>query len=751
MATWVPISNSVPQFSKNAGGAAADDYYLKFYLNGTTTPTSMATDSTGGTLLDKCKINSLGYPVNGSDDVFIPHIDQDYKLVLYTNATDADNNATGSAAWVVDGLTFSEAPVTAVATLSEEQTAVSDGQALFTFTTISYTPGAKNLGVYRNGARLPLSAYTETSTVSITINATEATSVTTGDEFEFIVNERDVDTATTPSSNVTYTPAGTNASALSIATYLDKRVLDDVAALRAYEPVVDEEQVFILGHTVRGKGGGKLWHDASDSTTADNGVTVFVTPGGARWKRPIDIELTAAMGGAVEDGVTDDLSAIQLVIDAMPNNGATVLFTGAKYYLDGQLNLTNKRGFKFYGTGNGDGIRTVLLFNDTADVGLNLNACKGFEIKGFNMRTANSSGSVKTLIKTENACSNGIITQNTLINSAIALDLDGLYIGSIFNNDFGNNGRSIRTIGASQTVHVFIYSNVQGDHLFSTDPCFDISSSKTYVLNNSFECNSTTIHRIVHVQTGAQNVYVCGNGVVANTGAATPNACGGIKSDSVDTVCMNNTILGVVNIAAGNGIIEGLYSRIEGNTLSGDPASTVRGIRMANQLLRTVIGGNQFINLSVGIDFQGGQVVSVDNNTFSGTTQPYELLGENTSIGDGNVYEGMTTFGTFNSTTGVNVAPAAGITDVADGTTTPNVLGTGILRTGNTTPTIIGNFTNAFSGQEFIVVFNDSNTTVDFTGTNLKGNGGVDWTPGINDHMTVKKVSGTFYCTISEN
>ena len=244
MATWSPISNSVPQFSKNAGGAAAADYYLKFYLSGTTTPTSMATDSTGGTLLDKCKINSLGYPVNGSDEVFIPHIDRAYKLALYTNATDADNNATGSAAWVVDGLTFVSSPITSVATLIEEQTAASDVQALFTLTSITYTPCAKNLGVYRNGVRLPQSSYTETSSTSITLNASGATSIVTGDEFEFIVNERDVSTVTTPAANVTYTPAGTGAVATDVQTKLREQEASVLVAL-AHLPSDGSSHTFI--------------------------------------------------------------------------------------------------------------------------------------------------------------------------------------------------------------------------------------------------------------------------------------------------------------------------------------------------------------------------------------------------------------------------------------------------------------------------------------------------------------------------
>ena len=78
--TWNPIS-TISQYAKNAGGAAALDYYLKFYAAGTSTPIVMAADSTGTPTLAKCQLNSLGYPINGSSAVFIPHIDQDYRLV----------------------------------------------------------------------------------------------------------------------------------------------------------------------------------------------------------------------------------------------------------------------------------------------------------------------------------------------------------------------------------------------------------------------------------------------------------------------------------------------------------------------------------------------------------------------------------------------------------------------------------------------------------------------------------------------
>lgn len=104
---YEPISGLPPQFSALADGTSASDYYLKFYAADGTTPINMATDTTGGTLLAKCKINSTGYTVNGSNAVFIPHIDQEYKLALYPSEALADANTLASATWVVDDIPYS--------------------------------------------------------------------------------------------------------------------------------------------------------------------------------------------------------------------------------------------------------------------------------------------------------------------------------------------------------------------------------------------------------------------------------------------------------------------------------------------------------------------------------------------------------------------------------------------------------------------------------------------------------------------
>lgn len=97
--SYQPVSGIVPQYSDDFNQLASG-FYLKFYIANTTTPLSMATDSSGGTLLVKAKLNPDGLPISNpldNDTVFIPHVNQSYRLVIYRNETDANNDDTASA------------------------------------------------------------------------------------------------------------------------------------------------------------------------------------------------------------------------------------------------------------------------------------------------------------------------------------------------------------------------------------------------------------------------------------------------------------------------------------------------------------------------------------------------------------------------------------------------------------------------------------------------------------------------------
>jgi hypothetical protein len=90
-----------------------------------------------------------------------------------------------------------------------------------------------------------------------------------------------------------------------------------------------------------------------------------------------------------------------------------------------------------------------------------------------------------------------------------------------------------------------------------------------------------------------------------------------------------------------------------------------------------------------------------------------------------------------------------------DGDPTPSVSVGNTLakmfRTANTNPTTITMFDDGYVGQEIHVRILDTNTTIDFSGTNLKGNGGTDWTPTTYDHMICKFDGTNWYCNVSDN
>lgn len=243
--SFTAIAGSPPQYQAS-DGSLANGYFLKFYAAGTTTPINMATNASGVTLLDKAEINAAGYPVNGSGDIFVPHVDQSYKIVLYTTAADADSNLTANADWVVDNLQQNaSASPTQVLDVEYQLGSAASGQ-VFTLTAFTYVVGISNLQVYRNGVRLRPGAsfdYEETSNTTITVNS--AITIGASDVWTFAKGETSTSTAI-DALNVSYLPAGTGAQATNVRAKLREfsvtpqdfgavgdGVTDDTAAIAA--------------------------------------------------------------------------------------------------------------------------------------------------------------------------------------------------------------------------------------------------------------------------------------------------------------------------------------------------------------------------------------------------------------------------------------------------------------------------------------------------------------------------------------
>ncbi|MDK7029023.1 hypothetical protein QP356_15725, partial [Klebsiella grimontii] len=75
-----------------------------------------------------------------------------------------------------------------------------------------------------------------------------------------------------------------------------------ISALRAVEPTYAGQSI-TLRHAVSGghEINCSLWYDADDLTTADDGYSIFVTAGGARWKADVSRGIDVRLAGLLAD------------------------------------------------------------------------------------------------------------------------------------------------------------------------------------------------------------------------------------------------------------------------------------------------------------------------------------------------------------------------------------------------------------------------------------------------------------------
>ena len=77
--------------------------------------------------------------------------------------------------------------------------------------------------------------------------------------------------------------------------------------------------------------------------------------------------------------------------------------------------------------------------------------------------------------------------------------------------------------------------------------------------------------------------------------------------------------------------------------------------------------------------------------------------------------------------------------------------GFNVWNTANVNATTITMLDNGYVGQRVLVIIGDAVTTIDFSGTNLKGNSGGDWSPGNGDSMDCIFDGTNWYCQIADN
>jgi len=275
---WTPISGQPVPYRTDTTDVPASGYYLKAYVSGTTTAISFATNQSGGTTLDKSQLDSAGYPTTDGTTRFIPHVNQTYKLVLYLNATDADNNTVASADWVIDDIPQSAASTSVSTVTREDQLGSAATSRVFTLAN-AYTLGNENLNVYLNGQLLRRGSsfdYTETTTTTVTLTYDPLDN----DTYTFVTTETTT-SSVADAAGITYTPAGSGAVATNVQAKLRESV-----SVKDFGAVGDGNVSTLTG--------------------------------------------------------TDDTAAIQAAIDSLPNNGGTVFIPFGNYLVTAPLTITKR-------------------------------------------------------------------------------------------------------------------------------------------------------------------------------------------------------------------------------------------------------------------------------------------------------------------------------------------------------------------------------------------------------------------------
>jgi hypothetical protein len=357
-------------------------------------------------------------------------------------------------------------------------------------------------------------------------------------------------------------------------------------------------------------------------------------------------------------------------------------------------------------------------------------------------------------------------------DSSIYLRATGLSVKGNTIYHAGKDGIKALTVGAALPKRVVITNNnVYGAGVNKSDGGVLINSDAVNcaIIGNALETTSSAVASSTQVGIFVSNsdTNVTGNTIVGNsatskgiyvrTNIGDINAVR-IEGNVVDLVSgsigcaveytnsryirncaiTDNTFKGGANGIYINDGASGTYIEdilIDRNKITGCTSDfiSLRG------LVRPVITNNE-MNASTGTFFvrigAASDVVMVDNRcdasaafrTVTGATPTYVRRYNNLRSGvDQDAFVAMTA-----------------------GDTTPSVDGCRSIKTANASATTVTALDDGYAGMDVVVLIDDANTTVDFTGTTLKGNGGADWSPGSGDFMRCVYNGTNWYCTVSD-
>lgn len=340
-------------------------------------------------------------------------------------------------------------------------------------------------------------------------------------------------------------------------------------------------------------------------------------------------------------------------------------------------------------------------------------------------------------------------------------------------------GAAVALSGSPSGTHTVGWANggIASQHSCVVDGCvirnvislrsaIDIAAStdgKARIVNNRFySCSPSYRYQAcvyVHGSSG-------GKTIIANNYA---EGCNGFCDVNAGYVIVANNVVDTptktyANLAAVGSNARGC--KLIGNTVLGGYLNTIYSDCDSEDMDLSIIGNSIINPTGVGDNVAYGTIRVADDNALiasniitldsAQTSATAIYVDGNNCLIDGNKIVG------YSTTTPINVvaAKASRITEsnvpmnvvtLTSLDATPSIRGSSFIKTANAGATTVTALDDGVAGHVVTVFINDANTTVDFTGTTLKGNNGVDWVPASGDHMTCTFDGTNWLCNVSEN
>ena len=293
-----------------------ENYWLKCYEQGTVNPITMFDDAAGTTAFAKLEVNIDGFFESTGGAIIIPHVNETYDAWLFPTEAEADANDTINATQIADNITASDTGAIATATQNEDTTATMTANTSYSSADVGITViDTKEFSTGNGGSR----TYDVVLTSSVTPNA-----------FEIIIGVAD---------------ASISFVARKVEDVQYEKTLALMIASSIYQ---DGESVRIGGRISEGDGGGAVYRVVLASSVTTN---VFNTVQGTTntaiaFDLIIPGTLTLRVWGAAGVVGTDDLLAIQDVINFARDNARSLTWEDGTYEISASLKSQHDSSFK---------------------------------------------------------------------------------------------------------------------------------------------------------------------------------------------------------------------------------------------------------------------------------------------------------------------------------------------------------------------------------------------------------------------